>query len=156
MPFFLMYFNIWMRTPGCSPWQARNIDRLVVISFLRLMRPKGLLCSAVEGTPKGVQMCYASATQSVLWLSCHQLCFRLPSAKDVFFTQLINTFGDVKSPVASTLFVLDSQIFLFMTVTLRFQCSDGVTVTTGCNICLSASSRRSALGIQYQCSTCEK
>ena len=50
-----MYFNIWMRTPGCSPWQARNIDRLVVISFLRLTLPKGRLCSAVEGTPKGVQ-----------------------------------------------------------------------------------------------------
>lgn len=149
-------FRYKFAPPGCSPWQARNIDRVVVISFLRLTLPKGRLCSAVEGTPKGVQMCYASATQSVLWLSCHQLCFRLPSAKDVFFTQLINTFGDVKSPVASTLFVLDSQIFLFMTATLRFQCSDGVTVTTGCNICLSASSRRSALGIQYQCSTCEK
>ena len=54
-----MYFNIWMRTPGCSPWQARNIDRLVVISFLRLTLPKGRLCSAVEGTPKGVQKRYA-------------------------------------------------------------------------------------------------
>lgn len=149
-------FRYKFASPGCSPWQERNIDRLVVISFLRLMRPKGRLCSAVEGTPKGVQKRYASATQSVFWLSCHQLCFRLSPAKDVFFAQLINTFGDVKSPVASTLFVLDSQIFLFMTATLRFQCSDGVTVTTGCNICLSASSRRSALGIQYQCSTCEK
>lgn len=99
--------SIQICTPGCSPWQARNIDRLVVISFLRLMRPKGRLCSAVEGTPKGVQMCYASATQSVFWLSCHQLCFRLPSAKDVFFAQLPNAHGEVNSPTASTLFVLD-------------------------------------------------
>lgn len=51
--------SIQICTPGCSPWQARNIDRLVVISFLRLMRPKGRLCSAVEGTPKGVQKRYA-------------------------------------------------------------------------------------------------
>ena len=109
-----MYFNIWMRTPGCSPWQARNIDRLVVISFLRLMRPKGRLCSAVEGTPKGVQMCYASATQSALWFSCHQLCFRFSPAKDVFFAQLLNAHGEVNSPTASTLFVLDrSDIFIY-------------------------------------------
>ena len=114
MPFFLMYFNILMRTPGCSPWQARNIDRLVVISFLRLMRPKGRLCSAVEGTPKGVQKRYASATQSVFWLSCHQLCFRLSPAKDVFFTQLPSAHGEVNSPTASTLFVLDrSDIFIY-------------------------------------------
>ena len=107
-------FRYKFAPPGCSPWQARNIDRLVVISFLRLMRPKGRLCSAVEGTPKGVQMCYASATQSVLWLSCHQLCFRLPSAKDVFFAQLLNAHGKVNSPTASTLFVLDrSDIFIY-------------------------------------------
>lgn len=33
-------FRYKFAPPGCSPWQARNIDRLVVISFLRLMRPK--------------------------------------------------------------------------------------------------------------------
>lgn len=141
---------------GAVPGRQRISNRYVVISFLRLTLPKGRLCSAVEGTPKGVQMCYASATQSVFWLSCHQLCFRLPSAKDVFFTQLITAHGEVNSPTASTLFVLDRSDIWFMTVTLWFHSSDWVTVTTGCNICLSASSRRSALGIRYQCSTCEK
>lgn len=107
-------FRYKFAPPGCSPWQARNIDRLVVISFFRLMRPKGRLCSAVEGTPKGVQMCYASATQSVLWLSCHQLCFRFSPAKDVFFAQLPNAHGEVNSPTASTLFVLNrSDIFIY-------------------------------------------
>ena len=36
--------------------------------------PKVRLCSAVEGTPKGVQKCYAPALNLVAWLKSHQLC----------------------------------------------------------------------------------
>lgn len=79
---------------------------------------KEILGSAVEGTPKGVQKRYARLSNLLCGLSCHQLCFRLSPAKDVFFAQLLNAHGEVNSPGASTLFVLDSQIFLFMTVTL--------------------------------------
>lgn len=135
--------------------QGISIGWLWLVSSVSCVR-KGGSAPPWKAPLKGFRCATHPPPNLSFWLSCHQLCFRLPSAKDVFFTQLINTFGDVKSPVASTLFVLDSQIFLFMTATLRFQCSDGVTVTTGCNICLSASSRRSALGIRYQCSTCEK
>ena len=76
------------------------------------------LSSAMEGTPKGVQKRYARLSNLLCGLSCHQLCFRFSPAKDVFFAQLLNAHGEVNSPGASTLFVLDSQIFLFMTVTL--------------------------------------
>ena len=79
---------------------------------------KEILGSAVEGTPKGVQKRYARLSNLLCGLSCHQLCFRLSPAKDVFFAQLLNAHGEVNSPGTSTLFVLDSQIFLFMTVTL--------------------------------------
>ena len=65
---------------------------------------KEILGSAVEGTPKGVQKRYAR----------HQLCFRFSPAKDVFFAQLLNAHGEVNSPGASTLFVLDrSDIFIY-------------------------------------------
>ena len=73
-----------------------------------------------------------------------------------YFSHSWTAYRGSKSPSRSTLFVLDRSDIWFMTVTLWFHSSDWVTVTTGCNICLSASSRRSALGIRYQCSTCEK
>ena len=64
------------------------------------------LSSAVEGTPKGVQKRYARLPICSM-VSCHQLCFRFSPAKDVFFAQLLNAHGEVNSPTASTLFVLD-------------------------------------------------
>lgn len=64
---------------------------------------KGNLYSAVEGTPKGVQKCYAPVSQSALWLSGHQLCFRFPPPKDKFFSQLMGALVEVNSPFASTL-----------------------------------------------------
>ena len=75
---------------------------------------KEILGSAVEGTPKGVQKRYARLSNLLCGLSCHQLCFRLSPAKDVFFAQLLNAHGEVNSPSASTLFVLDrSDIFIY-------------------------------------------
>lgn len=75
---------------------------------------KEILGSAVEGTPKGVQKRYARLSNLLCGLSCHQLCFRFSPAKDVFFAQLLNAHGEVNSPGASTLFVLDrSDIFIY-------------------------------------------
>ena len=68
---------------------------------------KEILGSAVEGTPKGVQKRYARLSNLLCGLSCHQLCFRFSPAKHTFIAQLINAHGEVNSPVASTLFVLD-------------------------------------------------
>lgn len=68
---------------------------------------KEILGSAVEGTSKGVQKRYARLSNLLCGLSCHQLCFRFSPAKHTFIAQLINAHGEVNSPVASTLFVLD-------------------------------------------------
>lgn len=91
-------FRYKFAPPGCSPWQARNIDRLVVISFLRLMRPKGRLCSAVEGTPKGVQMCYASATQSVFLAIMSPTMFQITIRKRRIFHTVDKHFRGCKIP----------------------------------------------------------
>ena len=102
--------------PGALfPWFSLAADTVILPCF---RFRKEILGSAVEGTPKGVQKRYARLSNLLCGLSCHQLCFRLSPAKDVFFAQLLNAHGEVNSPGASTLFVLDSQIFLFMTVTL--------------------------------------
>ena len=75
---------------------------------------KEILGSAVEGTPKGVQKRYARLSNLLCGLSCHQLCFRFSPAKHTFIAQLINAHGEVNSPGASTLFVLDrSDIFIY-------------------------------------------
>ena len=68
----------------------------------------------MEGTPKGVQKRYARLSNLLYGFSCHQLCLRFSPAKDVFFAQLLNAHGEVNSPTASTLFVLDrSDIFIY-------------------------------------------
>ena len=76
----------------------------VILPCFRFRKEIG---SAVEGTPKGVQKRYARLSNLLCGLSCHQLCFRFSPAKHTFIAQLINAHGEVNSPVASTLFVLD-------------------------------------------------
>ena len=125
MPFFLIYFNIILASPGCAPLAGKEsaIGMLWLVSSVSCIR-KGGSAPLWKAPLKGFRCATHPPPNLFCGLSCHQLCFRLPSAKDVFFSQLITARAEINSPWASTLFVLDSQIFLFMTVTLRFHTSE--------------------------------
>ena len=96
-----------MRSPSR---QGISIGWLWLVSSVSCYR-KGGSAPPWKAPLKGLRSTTHPPPNLVCGLSCHQLCFRLPSAKDVFFTQLIGAHGEVNSPTASTLFVLDSQIY---------------------------------------------
>lgn len=116
----LLFFFPWFERPNVAPHATLSVapphSRVpffrgslaadtVILPCFRFR--KEILGSAVEGTPKGVQKRYARLSNLLCGLSCHQLCFRFSPAKHTFIAQLINAHGEVNSPVASTLFVLD-------------------------------------------------
>lgn len=74
------------RIPGCPFFRGSLAADTVILPCFRFR--KETLCSAVEGTPKGVQKRYARLPNLLYGLSCHQLCFRFSPAKDMFYAQL--------------------------------------------------------------------